>query len=395
MQATNGSAVSFRSRGRLIGCCMALALALSALVFAPAAANAVAPPTTAYLALGDSISFGYTAEKSAKYAPNESPSYFDEGFTNYFTSMYLHKATEIGSSVRLINDGCPGETSNGLIGENAGLGGETSTEGPGAPQGPGDWHPCAYHFVKGLPLHNSLGTLSQLEDAISILTANNPFTGKPNPVGAISLQLGSNDELAGIEECKIEVTHEFETKFYSKQPKPPAPGPEKTFALNGTQPHDAETEFAAAQTCIAAKAIYVTTARIVQNTVDVAKKLDEVGGYTGPIVVIGFYNPDAFVLPGSDALQEFVNVKVKEGLEASGLTNIHWANPMPKFNHIPGSAAQEKAAIAKYTEMCNPNVQKVETGLAPGCEGDIHPSLAGYKLMAKLANEAYLAPAIP
>jgi hypothetical protein len=374
---------------------MALALALSAVVFAPAAANAQAPPTTTYLALGDSISFGYTAEKFNIHAPNESPSYFEEGFTNYFTTSYLKKNTEIGKSVRLVNDGCPGETSNGLIGESESLGGETSTEGPGKPQGPGDWHPCAYHFVNGLPLHNSLGTLSQLEDAISILTSNNPYTGKPNPVGAISVNMGSNDELAGIEECKIETTKEFETKFFAFQPKPPAPGGKVYGPLNGEPAHDQPIEFAAFQACVAGKAQYVTTPRIVKNTVDVAKKLDEVGGYTGPIVVLGFYNPDANVLPGSDVLQEFVNTEVKAGLEASGLTNIHWANPMPKFNHLPGTAAQEKAAIAKFTEMCNPNVQKVETGLAPGCEGDIHPSLAGYHYLAKLANEAYLAPAIP
>src|SRR5947209_4323255 len=169
MQAMNGSAL-FRKRGRLIGCCAALALALCALVFAPAAANAtqVAPTTTTYLALGDSISFGFTAEKFAIYNNNEAPSYFDEGFTNYFVK-YLKGSTEIGPSATLVNDGCPGETSNGLIGENGALGGQTSTEGPGKPQGPGDWHPCAYHFVSGLPLHNSLATLSQLEDGLSVL----------------------------------------------------------------------------------------------------------------------------------------------------------------------------------------------------------------------------------
>ena len=68
MQAMHGSAVTVRSRARMIACVMALALALSALVFAPAAANAEGPPPGGpiYMALGDSISFGYSARNSTK-----------------------------------------------------------------------------------------------------------------------------------------------------------------------------------------------------------------------------------------------------------------------------------------------------------------------------------------
>ncbi len=378
MQAKHGFA--FRSRGRLIGCMAALALAISALVFAPAAANAAAAPTTTYLALGDSISFGYTAEKFGLHQPNESPSYFEEGFTNYFT-LDLKKATEVGKTIRLVNDGCPGETSNGLIGENESIGGQKSTEGPGAPQGPGDWHPCAYHFVNGLPLHNSLGTLSQLEDATVVL-------GKEK-VEAITVQIGSNDELAGVEECKKEVGKEFSEKFYSEQPHPgKIYGP-----LNGEPAHDQPIEAEAFQACLVNKSINVTDPRIIENIIKVLNVLDG-AGYTGPIVVMDFYNPDAFLLPGSDGLQKLLNEHLKAAIEGSGLTNVHWADIFPKFNNTK-SAVTEKASISKLTEMCNPNVQKPETGLDPGCEGDIHPSLTGYKAMAKIVNEAYLAPALP
>jgi lysophospholipase L1-like esterase len=381
MKAKNGSAVSLLSRGRLIGSCMALVLALSALLFGSAAAQAVAPPTTTYLALGDSISFGYTAEKFGLHEPNDSPSYFEEGFTNYFTAD-LKKTTEVGKTIRLVDDGCPGETSNGLIGENPSLGGQASTEGPGHPQGPGDFHPCAYHFVDGLPLHNSLATFSQLEDAL--------FAVLPKEkVEAISLQIGSNDELAGVEECKNEITHEFETKGYAEQPHPG-----NIYALNGKEPQDKQIELEAFQACLGNQAVTKTSPRIIENILDVIGQLDATG-YTKPIVLIGFYNPDAFILPGTDALQEGLNASLKAAVEASPYTNVHWANPMPKFNHKPGTVTQEYNAVKTFTEMCNPNVQKPETGLSPGCEGDIHPSLAGYKLMAKLANEAYLAPALP
>jgi lysophospholipase L1-like esterase len=397
MQAMHGFA-KLRARGRLIGCSAVLTVALAALVIAPAAANAIAPPTTTYLALGDSISFGYTAEKFNLHFPNESPSYFEEGFTNYFTYQ-LKKATEIGKSIRLVNDGCPGETSNGLIGENEAIGGQKSTEGPEGIQGVGDWHPCRYHFVNGFPLHNSLGTQSQLENGLAVLGAENGSGGK-GKVEVISLQIGSNDELAGIEACKKEVGEEFGSKFFSEQPNSKsAPGdPEdgtKFYALNGNAEHDQKEEAEAFKQCLLGHASFVLIPNITKNIVDTAKVLDEAGGFTGPIVVMGFYNPQAFLLKGSDGLQGLVNLRVKEALEGSGLTNIHWADVMTRFNALGKGPIAEKKAIAKYTEMCNPNVQKPETGADPGCEGDIHPSLAGYKLMAKIMNEAYLAPAIP
>jgi hypothetical protein len=52
--------------------------------------------------------------------------------------------------------------------------------------------------------------------------------------------------------------------------------------------------------------------------------------------------------------------------------------------------AKEQAAICKYTEMCNPNVQ-AEGGQPEGKDGDVHPTIAGYKALARLINQAYLA----
>jgi hypothetical protein len=66
------------------------------------------------------------------------------------------------------------------------------------------------------------------------------------------------------------------------------------------------------------------------------------------------------------------------------------ANPFPVFNKDAGTKpSKEKEAICKFTEMCNPNVQ---TGEPPiGENGDIHPSLKGYRRLAQLIYEAYLA----
>jgi lysophospholipase L1-like esterase len=370
MQATNGSAVSFRTRWRLIGCLMALALAASALVFAPASASAgTAPPTTTYLALGDSISFGYTEERFNIHFPTESPSYFEEGVANFFAKD-LAKSSEVGKSIRLVNDACPGETSNGMIGENPLIGGEKSTETieevegkpaekfpAGGYQGPGDWHPCKYSFENHLPLHNggyynpeTFAEVSQLEEALATLT-------KPvaHEVKAITLNIGSNDELAAITQCKDEWILKLTPSLIE---------------------------------CIDNTAATVTVPHIVQNIKHSIEALDG-AGYKGPIIVIGFYNPDTFQLPGSDTLQKAANKALGEELipflNGAVRNNITFVNPFPVFNKGTTEPAELKS-ICKWTEMCNPN--------DPGGgadNGDIHPTVKGYKELAKLVNEAYLA----
>jgi lysophospholipase L1-like esterase len=375
MSATNGSAVTFRSRNALVGCCMMLVLAIAALVAVPAGASAkTAPTVSTYLALGDSISFGYSEEKFNLNYPNESPSYFEEGFTNGFAKD-LTKSSEVGKGLTLVNDACPGETSNGLIGENEALGGKKSTEPAGHnPQGLGDYHPCAYNNVDGLPLHNSLSvggqSISQLEDALSILKEGAPA----HPVKAITLNIGSNDELAAIKQCEDEVAEEYGSKGESKYGSTPT---------------------LAAEECIKETDEKVTAPHIIANIGDILGVLDSTstggGHYTGPIILVGFYNPDSEILVGSDALQEGLNKAVEEDL-LPNFPNVTFANPFPVFNKgaatesSAGKASTEQKSICKYTEMCNPNDPKGSED-----DGDIHPTPTGYKELAKLVNTAYLA----
>jgi lysophospholipase L1-like esterase len=383
MSAMNGSTPR-RSRRGLIGCCIALALVLSAIVFAPVSAQAESEPaTTTYLALGDSISFGYTAERFANHKAAESPSFFEEGVANDFAKD-LKKTSEVGKSIRLVNDACPGETSNGLIGENPEVGGKESTESyseiegnpkeqfpAGGYQGLGDYHPCAYTFHTHLPLHNGgyvLGgkEISQLEEAVSTVK------GTTSPVKAITLNIGSNDELAAIKQCEDEVAVEFGTTGKSKYGASPS---------------------VAVITCITETSEKVTVPHILNNLGTIITVLEE-SGYTGPIVLLGFYNPDTFILPGSDALQAGTNAAVEANIvnNPAFKGQVTFANPFPVFNagssSLPGkaSAVKEKAAICKYTEMCNPN----DPGGSEG-KGDIHPTIKGYKALAKLVNAAYLA----
>jgi lysophospholipase L1-like esterase len=373
MQALYDSSVSFRSRGRLIVCAIAV-VALSAMMFAPGAATAAtaevepaATPATVtnYLALGDSITFGYTEEKFNINYPNESPSYFEEGFDNFFNND-LKKETEVGKGSTIVNDSCPGETSNTLIGENEAIGGKKSTE-PSGSNGLGDYHPCPYHFEDGFPLHNSLGDLSQLEEALSLLKEGHPA----HEVKAITLNIGANDELAAVAQCEKEVGEEYGKEGKSKY---------------GATPEEA------VKGCIIYTAEHVTFPHIVGNIADILGVLDstEPGGghYTGPIVLLGFYNPYSFTLPGSDVLQVRLNQAIEKEV-VPHFPNVTYANPYPVFNKGP-SEAKEQESICKYTEMCNPNVQK-PGGKPAGKDGDIHPTVTGYKALAKLVNEAWLA----
>lgn len=380
MSAMNGSAVSSRTRWRVFGCLMALAFALSAFVFAPVSANAQEPETTTYVALGDSISFGYTAERFNNHYPTESPSYFEEGFTNDFAKD-LRKNSELGKGIRLVNDACPGETSNGLIGENPEVLGEASTETYeeieqkpeedyqlwyGGYQGLGDWHPCKYTYRDHLPLHNGgylngSKEVSQLEEAVASIGSTK------SPVKAITINIGSNDELAGITQCKDEVFYEYATKGKSEY----GPNPE-----------------VATISCIEKASKEVLVPHIVKNLDDIIEVING-SGYTGPIILLGFYNPDSFVLGGSDALQKGTNEAVEAYVVAPHAANVTFANPFPVFNG-GATPTQEQKSICTYTEMCNPNVQ-VAGGSPAGKDGDIHPTVKGYKELGKLVNDAYLA----
>jgi lysophospholipase L1-like esterase len=233
--------------------------------------------------------------------------------------------------------------------------------------------------VDGLPLHNSLSvggqSISQLEDALSILKEGHPA----HPVDAITLNIGSNDELAAITQCEDEVKQELEETGKSKYP---GGIPELDVSL-----------------CIGFTAEHSTIPHILANIGDILGVLDstEPGGghYAGPIILLGFYNPLTFIIPTTDTLQNSTN----EAIEADILPlfpNVTFANPFPVFNKdgLGVNNTVEQAAICKWTEMCNPFDQAAneakEGHALPPDDGDIHPSLLGYKELAKLVNEAYL-----
>jgi lysophospholipase L1-like esterase len=206
MKAMNGFGASGMRRGsRLLGCMAALA-ALSAMLIAPSLASAKTKPLNAtYVGLGDSLAFGYSQELFNLNKPGENPTAFEHGYvSDYYNLINGKKRTA------LVNYGCPGETTESLIGNNPAFLAEVNAKASRKVSEPitGE-SPCGYHKV-GLPLHDEYGAgKSQLEAALETIAL-----GKTNgtPVRTISLDIGANDELHAISKLKKEVEVQLSEK---------------------------------------------------------------------------------------------------------------------------------------------------------------------------------------
>ncbi len=374
------------TRIRWIGCLMVVALLGSAL-FASVASAKKAPPTpTAYVALGDSLSFGYkqatfnanqvankahceagtTAAEKGEFALAktenalcEPAASFEPGFVGDFGSKLAKTEKKANKALTTVNLGCPGETSDGLIGHTLGESG-------------GEWEPCEYlNKVPGqglYPLKTEIGAHSELEAAVGLIASKSA-----GEVTAVSLQIGSNDELHVVGKCE-------------------------------TPAYDAEHGFKSLTECIVHEAgeegfaypggLFKHVLTNIGTTIGVLRAAP--ASYTGKILLIGFYNPNATLLPGSDALQKVLNEKL-EGIIAKEEygPGVKLAQPFTVINPEAGAfkegeTAKEKAkkekteikAICKYTEMCGESP-------APTPSGDIHPTAKGYKEIAKLMTAAF------
>jgi lysophospholipase L1-like esterase len=126
--------------------------------------TASAIPRSYYLALGDSIAYGFQPDKANAGAP---PSAFDTGYVDVFAA----RLRKLSPKIHVVNYGCPGETT------------VTFTRG-GCP-----W------LAEGKKLHDAYRG-SQLEAALSVLRAH------PGQVSPITLTLWGNDLLPLSEKGK-------------------------------------------------------------------------------------------------------------------------------------------------------------------------------------------------
>jgi lysophospholipase L1-like esterase len=126
-------------------------------------------PQRAYLALGDSLAFGYQQVTFNENGPAENPEAFDKGYVDDFARALRMRDPRLA----VVNDGCPGETTDSLI------------EGP-----------CRYQLA--FPLHHPYSggpSTSQLSDALAFLAAHRNF------VDPITIDIGANDAIAVLEGC--------------------------------------------------------------------------------------------------------------------------------------------------------------------------------------------------
>jgi hypothetical protein len=378
MSAKNGLTRSFR----LLGCLMAVALLASALFASAASAKKAPTNPTVYINMGDSVSYGYTAEKFALNFPTEPASAFEGGYPNLLQPELARKEAKSNNALSLINLACPGENSKGLIG-NGPLAalleskkGENGFTGGAAP--------CGWHNTNGFARHYEYGSVSQLEAAVGILESG-------AQVKDVTLQIGSNDELAKLGQCAS-----------------PA-----YLAAHGF------TSFIECVTVEAKNTLFPTIINNTGLTIGVLRN----AGYTGPIGLLGFYNPQAFIVASSDQLQKQLNEAI-EGVVNAKLfgPRVAYANPFATINpqgkkSLTGlqKTVLENTALCTYTEECNPFDRKAEyekatktvvtaeefaaieaslngkfiKGEAGGkfLPGDIHPSKAGDELFAKLLKK--------
>jgi len=96
---------------------LALLAALSLLVLAALPASASTsnpkfnPPKSFYLALGDSLAFGYQQSKFIANLPTENPSAFVTGYVDDFAGMLQG----IDPAIETVNPGCPDETTSSFM----------------------------------------------------------------------------------------------------------------------------------------------------------------------------------------------------------------------------------------------------------------------------------------
>ena len=101
------------------------------------------PPGRYYLALGDSLAFGYQQARFDSNFPLEPAGAYNTGYVDHFATML----TNLRPTIQTINDSCPGETSNTFL--NGG---------------------CQYSSF-GFALHNSYSG-SQMDAALAFLQAH-------------------------------------------------------------------------------------------------------------------------------------------------------------------------------------------------------------------------------
>jgi lysophospholipase L1-like esterase len=316
------SAGNRRARVRAIW--VVVLAALGALALAPTAGAAQVGNT--YLALGDSLAYGYHAAQFKSELESKGfvePATFNDGYVDDFGATLKL----VNPKLQTINDGCPGETSDTFI-NGSGIAGFCA----GGPTG----SPFPYAFLH----HPYTPHSSQLADALAILKAT------PN-VRPITLDIGANDVL----------------QFLASRCGFP-----KTFTCS---PAEVEAEFG----------------HIAANVASILGQL-HAAAPKAQIVLIGLYNPYPTVLPppGGDKTTAALNAVLAS--VAASVPGASFANPEPPFNPTVLTGTPESGdlpTICAFTAMCPGGTFNPASPNA-----DIHPTKLGYAVMAGVVGVTFL-----
>jgi hypothetical protein len=420
MQATHGFAVPLR---RLIGV-VVVALAVVSAAFASTASAGNTKIKQTYFAMGDSYAFGYSTQLFNENLPEDKASAFENGYVN----KYNKKHTPINNGIQLVNDGCPGETTDSMIG-NGPLAAALGIPGEA---------PCAYHNKKAeeldiqfgllpgtlgeggkFPLHHEYasGTQSQLENALQVLGEN---ALKGTPVTRVSLDIGGNDELNLIKKCREEGEKEAKTNPQAQKKEQEAyiaaykkaseegKNPAEANAAGEAAAKKAGEEYAKnfAKECIQKEAfpLFKHILGNIARSLYVLRHGKTFGSvdYTGPIIVQGGYDPyghlfnvNEEVLPGSNNLAGILNLNERK-LVTSGPPEAEedghepfkgcYENPQlgvepgHKWAFNPPTTAEPKR-LQTWTNMTNTSETEFE-GKKLKNGPDIHPTPMGYQALA-------------
>jgi lysophospholipase L1-like esterase len=261
---------ALRTRGRLA--CL-LALLVTALAAVPAAradsaSPVVVPPKATYLALGDSLAYGYHQGLFNSEFPNVDATTFNHGYADDF----LAAMTKLSNGQQqMINDGCPGETSDSMI------------DGGPVPGTCAKASPFPYAF-----LHHAYSGGSQLSDALAVIAAH------PKQVNPITIDIGANDLLQAQTPCAIAGGGVGTPGFVS--------------CIQGTIGH------------------------VATNLASILGQIRALAP-NNEIIVMGLYNPQINLLPLSDQLVTLGFNPTMAGVAAQ--FGAFFADPFDAINHNP------------------------------------------------------------
>lgn len=317
-----------RSRARGLSLILALLALFVAVPVAHAAPSYGGPPVAnggTYLALGDSLAFGYQRYKVQACASTGCTSpdtQFNTGYVNVFATSF----SGAYPGVTTVNLGCPGESSTTFLNST------NSTTG------------CQGLFPYPFAIHVNHPGKTQMAAAVQVLR------DKGKKVNPVTLDIGANDVNGLVGSCTT----------------PPNQLPDLTCVQNGWA---------------------ATTSTVVGNLDTILNTLRAEGGKTKEIIVVGLYNPlyvpiylnlGPAAAAGTDALAAQFNAA-----EAQVAAKYHakFVDPLPVINNanfpVAPPTPPEVASVCYYTLMCAP---------APG--GDIHASDAGYQAIGNLVKVA-------